>query len=130
MADVTKTELAILEQLWDREGATIREITLALYPDDGASHYATVQKLLDRLEAKALVGRRKEGRAYRFFAVSGRETILDQRLRDVADQLCEGSMAPILTHLVSEQRLTGDELDELKLLIRRVSARRRREDAE
>src|SRR6266849_6265789 len=46
--DVTDTELSILQALWDRQPATIRQLTDRLYPGGGAAHYATVQKLLDR----------------------------------------------------------------------------------
>ena len=47
--EITDTELTVLRQLWRRDDATIRELTDALYPDGGHSHYATVQSLLDRL---------------------------------------------------------------------------------
>src|SRR5262249_10192887 len=50
--DVTDAELAVLQVLWDRGPATIRELTPLLYPDVTDASYATVQKLLERLEAK------------------------------------------------------------------------------
>ena len=48
--DVPDAELAVLKALWDQGEATIREIADRLYPGGETSHYATVQKLLDRLE--------------------------------------------------------------------------------
>ena len=54
--DVTETELAILQILWERRRATRRQITDVLYPGGDDAHYATVQKLLERLEAKGYVG--------------------------------------------------------------------------
>ena len=64
-ADVTDAELAVLRHLWDHGTATRRQITDALYPDGGPAHYTTVQKLLERLEAKGYVrsraGRRRPG---------------------------------------------------------------------
>ena len=56
--DVTERELAVLQALWDAGPTTIRRLTDALYPGGGATHYATVQKLLDRLESKDCVRRR------------------------------------------------------------------------
>ena len=55
--EVTETELAMLRVLWDRGEATRRQVVDALYPGGGDSHYATVQKLLERLERKGFVGR-------------------------------------------------------------------------
>ena len=55
--DITDAELAVLQVLWEQGPATIRRITELLYPQGGTSHYATVQKLLERLETKACVRR-------------------------------------------------------------------------
>jgi BlaI family transcriptional regulator, penicillinase repressor len=115
--DVTKTELAILQVLWQSGRATRRQIVDALYPGGGESHYATVQKLLERLEAKGFVRHRREGNVLIFSAAVDRETMIGRRLRDVADKLCDGSVTPLLTHLVRAQRLTPDEVDELQALL-------------
>ncbi len=47
--DVTDAELAILKSLWELGPSTIRQLSDRLYPGGEAAHYATVQKLLDRL---------------------------------------------------------------------------------
>lgn len=115
--DVPDAELAVLKVLWDRERATIREITDVLYPDGGASHYATVQKLLERLRDRDLVTRSESGRAHVFSARMAREDLIRHRLRDAADKLCEGSMAPLLTQLVKGRNLDTAELEELRRLV-------------
>ena len=51
--DVTEAELALLQVLWDDGPATIRQLVERVYKQTGTSVYATVQKLLDRLEAEA-----------------------------------------------------------------------------
>jgi BlaI family penicillinase repressor len=50
--DVTEAELALLQSLWDDGPATIRQLVDRVYRQSGTSIYATVQKLLDRLESK------------------------------------------------------------------------------
>ena len=57
--DVTETELLVLQRLWNQPRSTIRELAAVLYPDDGTAGYATVQKLLDRLEQKNFAGFRQ-----------------------------------------------------------------------
>ena len=44
-----------------------------------------------------------------------------RRLRDTADELCDGSLTPLLTQLVSTARLTREELAELRRLVDRLS---------
>ncbi len=115
--DVTEYELAILQVLWDGGGATIRQLTDALYPDGGTSQYATVQKLLERLERKDFVRRDRRGPAHVFSAVIGREELLGRRLQEMAEKLCGGSLTPLLTHLVRARRLSDRERQELRELI-------------
>jgi predicted transcriptional regulator len=115
--DVTDTELAILQLLWEHGSQTIRQLTDALYPGGSAAQYATVQKLLDRLEAKGHVGRDRSGPAHVFAAAVQREELIDRRLQDMAEKLCGGSLTPLLTHLVRARRLSPRERQQLRDLI-------------
>lgn len=124
--DVTDAELAVLQVLWDREALTIRDLTEELYPDGGVAHYATVQKLLERLEKKGCVTRTRRRRAHVFAAAIGREELIGHRLQAVADKLCEGSLAPLLTHLVKGRRLTREERRALRQLVSDLDQRARR----
>jgi len=119
--DVTHAEREVLRALWERGPAPIRTLADALYPGGGASEYATVQKLLERLEAKGHVARRAEGRQNVFSARVRREQLVARRLRDTADELCDGSLTPLLTQLVSTARLSREELLELRRLVDRLA---------
>ena len=118
--DTTDAELAVMQALWALASpavATIRELTDRLYPGGGASEYATVQKLLERLEQKGFVRRDASAVPHRFAAIVGRDELIGRRLRTVAEKLCGGSMTPLLTHLVRTQPLKKHEIDELRSLI-------------
>jgi len=125
--DVTNAELEVLKALWDTGGATIRELTDRLYPDGRTSHYATVQKLLDRLHGKGCVARSPQGRANVYSARVNRPELIAHRLRETADKLCEGSLAPLLTQLVETRDLDPDELSALKNLVDRLEPRPEKE---
>ena len=58
--DVTDAELSVLQALWDYGPAATRQLAGRLYPGGTASHAATVQKLLERLENKGFVRRRRD----------------------------------------------------------------------
>lgn len=120
-SDVTDAELSVLRALWERPSATIRDLTDSLYPDLGASGYATVQKLLERLEAKGFVRRVRDRQAHRFSAIADRDALIGGRLRALAESLCDGSLVPLLSHLV-EQTGPLDSADraELRALIERL----------
>lgn len=121
--DVTDAELAVLEVLWDDGPATIRQLVDRLYPGGGVSKYATVQKLLERLEEAACVTRSRSAGAHSFAAALDRDALIGRRLRSVAEKLCGGSVTPLLTHLVRTQRLSARERAELRAMIDELDAR-------
>jgi BlaI family penicillinase repressor len=124
--DVTEAELAVLQCLWDAGPATIRQLVEGVYQQGGASVYATVQKLLDRLEAKGCVQRDRGGPVHVFQAAINRDELIGLRLRAVADSLCGGSLSPLLTHLVEGRGLSEQERRELRTLIDQLDRKRRR----
>jgi BlaI family transcriptional regulator, penicillinase repressor len=107
--DITESELAVLRILWDRQTATIRQLTDVLYPQGEAAQYATVQKLLDRMEAKGYVRRDRTMFVHVFRSVLDRDELIGRRLRSLAEMLCEGSLTPLLTHLARANDLTNDD---------------------
>jgi predicted transcriptional regulator len=113
----TEAELAVLQVLWDGGPATIRRLADELYPGGGDTGYATVQKLLERLENKRHVTRDRSQHAHVFKAVTSRDAIVGRRLRAVAEELCGGMMAPLLSHLVRAEALSPEERRELRDLI-------------
>jgi predicted transcriptional regulator len=123
--DVTEAELAVLQVLWDGGPATIRHLTDVLYPGGGAAQYATVQKLLDRLEAKECVHRDRAGAAHTFAPAIGRDELIGRRLQDMAEKLCGGSLTPLLTHLVRTQKLSARERQQLRDLIDELDQKRK-----
>lgn len=115
--DVTDAELAILQVLWDRGQASVRELTELLYSEYSSSQHATVQKLLERLEAKDCVRRDRETWPHLFEAAIERGDLIDRKLQQTADKLCEGSIQPLLTHLVKGAKLSANERQSLRALL-------------
>ena len=98
---------------------TTREIVEILYPGGGTSEHATVQKLLERLEARRCAARRREGRNNVWSPSVAREELIRDRLHDAAERLCEGSLTPLLTQLVNGARLTDEDMERLRELVAR-----------
>ena len=114
---VTDAELAVLQLLWERGPAAVRQVADVLYPGGGASEYATAHRLLERLEAKGYVRRQKSEGVYLFRAARDREAVLGQQLETLVERMCGGSLQPLLSNLVRVKRLTAAELRELLALV-------------
>ena len=123
--DITEAELALMHRLWDAGRASIRQLTDALYPDGGgAAQYATVQKQLERLEAKGFVRRDRSLFVHVFEPAIDRDELIGRRIRSMAEKLCGGSLVPILSHLARSKSLSASERRALKELIDRPEERR------
>ena len=115
--DITESELAVLRVLWDLGPATIRQLTDVLYPQGEAAQYATVQKLLDRMEAKGYVRRDRTMFVHIFRSELDRDELIGRRLRSLAEMLCEGSLTPLLTHLARAKDLTDEDRLALRAIV-------------
>jgi predicted transcriptional regulator len=123
LPNVTDAEWSVLEQLWAKGPATVRQLTDALYPNGGASEYATVHKLLERLDKKGFIRRRRSGGIIEYQAVVDREQLLSQQLDALVEKMCGGSLQPLLTNLIRGRRLSGEELRELAALVESLDSK-------
>ena len=117
--DITEAELTLMRRLWEAGRASIRQLTDALYPAGGAAQYATVQKQLERLEAKGFVRRDRSLFVHVFEPAIDRDELIGRRIRSMAEKLCGGSLVPILSHLARSKSLSEKERRALRELIER-----------
>lgn len=106
--------------LWERGSATVAEVANRI--DDDLA-YNTVLTVLRILERKGFAGHSKVGRAHRFHPLIGREEAGRTILGRLRDKVFSGSAELLVTHLVSEERLSPDAVKRLReLLDRRIEA--------
>jgi predicted transcriptional regulator len=123
-AAVTAAELKVLEMLWRRGAATIRDLRDDIYPGGGNSKFATVQKLLSRLVAKGLVHRDEVEAQSVFRAAAARDDLIGAELHRMADRLGGNSMTRLLTCLVEAGELSAAERAHLRKLLDRPAGKR------
>ncbi len=125
LPNVTETEWSVLQLLWDKGPATVRQLTDVLYPKGGPSEYATVHKLLERLESKGYVSRDRQTGVYVFQAIIDRDEVIGQQLEVLVEKMCGGSLQSLLSNLIRVRRLKVSELRELLELVEQLDRRRR-----
>jgi BlaI family penicillinase repressor len=114
----TEAELELLQILWEKQPATVREIHDALN-EDKASGYTTVLKLLQIMTAKGLVVRDEANRAHVYRAAFSQDAMQSRLLRDLSNRLFAGSAAQLALHALSMEQASDDELAEIRALIER-----------
>jgi BlaI family penicillinase repressor len=119
---LTRLELKIMEALWTRGKASIREIQ-ETFPEKNRPAYTTIQTTVYRLEGKKAVRRvRKVGNFHIFEAAVSRNTA-QRRLIDDLLALFGGRTQPVMAHLIESGRLTLQDVKEAEKTLRELESK-------
>lgn len=118
---LTRLELRIMESLWQRGSASVREIQESL-PARGRPAYTTVQTVLTRLEAKKAVRRAKKiSNAHIYEPLVTRDAARG-RLVDELLGLFGGRAAPLMSHLIEAGHLTLQDVEEARRALKKADS--------
>lgn len=113
---ISAAESQVMEALWRKAPLTPEEIIAATAkPNDWGA--GTVRTLITRLLRKgALKGARQDG-GYFYRPLISRADYVRVESQTLLDRLFGGEAAPLVAHLVSQQKLTAADIRKLKKLI-------------
>lgn len=111
---LANAELSVMELLWVHGPLTARQVQDRLYGASDRSQHGTVQRLLQRLEDKQCVRRERTESVYAFTPRISRTEYAGSQLETLAERLTGGSIAPLLSHLMDQKRLSRAELRRLR----------------
>jgi BlaI family penicillinase repressor len=107
-------ELAVMSVLWRLGSANVAEVRDALEEDLA---YTSVLSALQTLEEKGYVRHEPEGRAYRYYPTVAAERAGGSALARIRDAIFEGSAERMFAQIVSDHRLTREELERMRRLL-------------
>jgi BlaI family penicillinase repressor len=110
-----KLELQIMNVVWDRGKATVHDVKNALSRRKPA--YSTILTMMRKLEAKGYLEHEVDGRTYVYRPSISQQAVRHGVLGDVVERLFEGSTSLLLTSLVEQNRISKNELSQIRKLI-------------
>jgi BlaI family transcriptional regulator, penicillinase repressor len=119
-ADVTSTELAILDVLWNRAPCEIRDIVEVLYGEHTPARHATVKSLLERLTEKGYIESDTHRFAHKFSPTVTRESYVGRQLQKLADSHFDGALAPMLLTLLDQVKLNREERQAIRKIVENI----------
>src|ERR1700675_4120916 len=117
---LTKLELQIMEALWTRRNASIREIQES-FPEKGRPAYTTIQTTVYRLEGKKAVRRIKKVGNFHVFEAAVSRDAAQRKLVDDLLALFGGSTQPVMAHLIESGKLTLEDVKEAEKILRNLA---------
>lgn len=116
---LSKGEMEVARLLWDLKEASVREVHDAV-PEDRRIEFTVVQTYLRRLESKGYVTSRLEGRTKIYRPKIKPRTVIRETVDDLVDRLFGGEKLPLVQHLIQDQSLTDEDIQQLRKLLDRM----------
>lgn len=109
----TESELEILQVLWEKGSATVREVhdVLGQFRDTG---YTTTLKTMQIMTDKGVVERDTSTRTHVYRALVSRENTQKQFLEKMMDGLFKGSASRLVIGALDQEELSDQDLQEIK----------------
>jgi predicted transcriptional regulator len=117
---LTKLELQIMDALWTRRQASIRDIQEAS-PEKHRPAYTTIQTTVYRLEAKKADRRVKKVGNFHIFEAAVSRSAAQRKLIDDLLAMFGGHTQPVMAHLIESGKLTLDDVKEAEKTLRKLA---------
>ena len=101
-----------MKAVWSRGHATVRDVYEALLEQRKIA-YTTVMTMMNVLEKKGHLRKKAEGRSFLYRPTRPQRQVVGSMVREFVQRVFGGSAAPLLAHLLDEERLTPEDLDAL-----------------
>jgi len=113
---VSSAEGIVMEALWRKQPLSAEDVAADVAADQGWTE-ATVKTLLNRLLSKGAIAADKDGRRYLYRPVLRREDYVLEESTSLIDRLFEGRVSSLVTHFSEREKLSAEDITELKRLI-------------
>jgi predicted transcriptional regulator len=114
---LTPVEWEIMEAVWSLGGGpSVRDIVDHAYPG-GEKAYTTVQTIMNTLERKGLLRRRKVGLVNFYRPTRTREQMVRAEMDVLVDRIFGGSLPALASTLLSREDLDRRELAQIRQLL-------------
>lgn len=117
---LSRLELKIMDTLWTRGFASIRDIQES-FPEKDRPAYTTIQTTVYRLEAKKAVRRVKKVGNFHIFEPAVSRDLAQRKLIDDLLALFEGRTQPVMAHLIESGKLTLADVKEAEKTLRKLA---------
>ncbi|MBN2064089.1 MAG: BlaI/MecI/CopY family transcriptional regulator [Sedimentisphaerales bacterium] len=115
---ISDAEWQVMKVLWEKSPITANEI-IARLEDEQSWKPKTIRTLINRLVGKNAVGFDKDGRQYLYYPLLPEADCVRDEARSFFGRMRAGVLKPMLAAFIEQQKLSKDEIEELKRMLDR-----------
>ncbi|MBA4150319.1 MAG: BlaI/MecI/CopY family transcriptional regulator [Verrucomicrobia bacterium] len=109
-------QLQIMKVLWTNTEASVPEVHKALAEETELA-YTTIATMLRKMEVKGLVKHRVEDRKFIYKPLVKEQEVSEKMSAHFVDRLFEGSLADMVSHLLSTHEVSREELVKIEKMV-------------
>jgi predicted transcriptional regulator len=121
--NIGRAEMDVLRYVTDHHPLSVREVADHIAETKGHVR-TTVLNVMERLRKKGYLKRERVEGVFKYSPSLPRHEMLQNLVRDFVDRALGGSIVPFVSYLAQEEKLSEDELRELKELVENMEAKR------
>ncbi len=114
---LTGQELEIMKVVWRLGPCNVRQVYEAMLEQRKIA-YTTVMTMMNILETKGFLKKKAGDKAFVYAPSKPQKTVIRGMVREFVDRVFNGAAEPLLLHLVEDDQLSGEELDEIRKSIK------------
>jgi BlaI family transcriptional regulator, penicillinase repressor len=115
----TSSEIEILNVLWEKESATVREVFEVISAAKPVT-YTTVLKLMQIMTDKGLVERDEQGKAHLYRAAVPQNETRKGLVKDLLEKVFRGSAMELMQHILETKKTSPEEIKEIRRMINKA----------
>ena len=115
----TSSELEILNVIWEKESATVREVFETISATKPLT-YTTILKLMQIMTEKGLVERDVEGKAHLYRATIAQTETQKGLVNELLEKVFRGSAMQLVQHILDNKKTSPEEMKEIRKMINKV----------
>ncbi|PYS36573.1 MAG: CopY family transcriptional regulator [Acidobacteria bacterium] len=114
---LTEQELEIMKIVWRTGSVTVRDVYEELLSRRKIA-YTTVMTMMGVLEQKGHLKKSAEERAYVYTPAQPQREVVGNMVQEFVKRVFNGSAKPLLMHLIEDKKISPEELDEIRKLLK------------
>ena len=116
---LSENEWYIMQVLWEKSSASLRELCDALSESKGWTKHA-ISSFLKRMLEKGAISVDESGKVKNYIPLWNKEETILEETQSIMERVYKGDLLLMVSNAVKEQKLTKEEIEELKNMLDRM----------